>query len=220
MQVIAINGSPRKNWNTAKILQNALEGAAEAADNVLTETYNLYEYKYKGCISCFQCKRLGSPSYAKCAVKDEISPILENVVHADIVIFGSPIYFSDITGMMRCFLERLYFPHFAYDKNYSSLAPKKLHTAFVYTMNVSANMMDEWHYRERLAIMENFAGNIFGYKPRIQYVNNTYQFPDYSKYMSESFSEPEKAKYREEHFPLDCKAAREMGTALVHDAQG
>lgn len=219
MQVYAINGSPRKKWNTGTVLQQALDGAAETASDVLTEMINLYDYNYKGCISCFQCKLIGGPSYGKCAVKDEIAPVLQNVLAADVVIFGSPIYFSNITGEMRCFLERLYFPCFVYAPDYPTIAPKKLHTGFIYTMNVPGDMMDANHYPEQLKTMEGCAGRLFGHEPLIQYVNNTYQFKDYSKYKAELFSEAEKAKYREEHFPIDCENARKMGAALVRAAK-
>lgn len=220
MQIYAINGSPRKKWNTATILQNALDGAAAYGPDVLTEMINLYEYDYKGCISCFQCKKLGGKSYGKCAVKDDIAPVMQNVLHADAVIFGSPIYFGDITGMMRCFLERLFFPNFVYDRNYSSLAPKKLYSAFVYTMNVPYEMMEKWGYPQRLATIENFAGNLWEHKPRVQYVNDTLQFDDYSKYKMEVFSGDEKKRHRELQFPIDCKDARDLGAALAADVSG
>ena len=51
MYVLAINGSPRKNWNTATLLNKALEGAA--AQGVQTELIHLYDLNFKGCISCF-----------------------------------------------------------------------------------------------------------------------------------------------------------------------
>lgn len=219
MRVYAINASPRKKWNTATILQHALDGARDAAPDAQTEMIHLYDYKYKGCISCFQCKRLGSPSYGKCAVKDEITPVIDKLLEADVIIFGSPIYFGNVTGMLRSFEERLFFSNFVYDKNYSSLAPKKIHTAFAYTMNVPHAVMEEWNYPGQLKIMESCAERIFGHAPRILHVNNTYQFSDYSKYKMEIFSEEEKKKYREEQFPKNCENARKMGADLVRDAQ-
>lgn len=220
MQIYAINASPRKKWNTATILENVLAGASEANPDVLGEMIHLYDYNYKGCVSCFECKRIGGPSYGKCAVKDGIQPLLQNVLNADMVVFGSPIYFGDMTGMLRCFLERLLFPCFVYDKNYSSIAPKKLFSAFVYTMNVTETVMEQVHYPERLKLMETTAGRCFGHAPRTQYVNYTYQFRDYAKYKNEVFSESDKKKYREEHFPVDCQNAKELGAALVADATG
>lgn len=218
MQIYAINGSPRKKWNTAQVLQAALDGAAEANPDVLTEMINLYDLKYKGCVECFECKRINGPSYGKCAIKDEIHQLLQNVVNADAVIFGSPIYFSDITGMLRCFLERLFFPLFVYDKNYSSLAPKKLRTAFFYTMNVNEDLMKKMGYPERFSVMEGFAKRVFKNDPEILYVNDTLQFPDYSKYMNSIFSPEVKKKRHDEQLPLDCQRAKEIGAALVTPA--
>lgn len=55
MKLIAINGSPRRNGNTSTLLHKALEGAAAAGAE--TECIDLYTLNYKGCISCFSCKR-------------------------------------------------------------------------------------------------------------------------------------------------------------------
>lgn len=218
MRVYAIDGSARKKWNTSTVLEAALEGAAEAADDVLTERVNLYDIDYKGCISCMQCKRLGGPSYGKCAVRDGLTPVLANTLEADVVIFGSPIYFSDVTAMTRAFWERLLFPCFTYTKNYASIAPKKIRTAIFYTMNATPEQMEVHGYVQRLKHMETFIGNAFGYPPKILYVNNTLQVEDYSKYKLDIFSETEKKKWREEHFGADCEAAKKIGAELVGEA--
>jgi multimeric flavodoxin WrbA len=60
MKIMAINGSPRKEWNTATLLQKALEGAA--SQGATTELIDLYDLNYKGCISCFACKEKGGRS--------------------------------------------------------------------------------------------------------------------------------------------------------------
>ena len=141
MNVIAINGSPRKKWNTATLLGHALEGAAsQGAD---TELVHLYDLDYTGCTSCFACKLKGGKSYGKCAVQDELTPILEKIPDAGALILGSPVYFGTVTGMMRCFMERLLFPYLAYTQPPSSLFPLEIPTAFVYTMNVSEQLMKE-----------------------------------------------------------------------------
>jgi multimeric flavodoxin WrbA len=53
MQLIAINGSPRKNWNTAKLLEQAIEGAKSLGAQ--TELIHLYDLNFQGCTSCFAC---------------------------------------------------------------------------------------------------------------------------------------------------------------------
>ena len=105
MKIYAINGGPRKKFNTVKLLQAALDGAAAApcSEAEETEMIHLYDLNYKGCVSCFSCKRLGGKSYGHCAVKDDLAPVLEKLSQADGLIFGSPIYFGNVTGMMRSF---------------------------------------------------------------------------------------------------------------------
>lgn len=214
MRIYAVNGSPRKRRNTATVLMKALEGAAAAGPQIQTELLHLYSYTYKGCISCFECKRLGGRSYGRCAVQDDLTPVLEKLAGADGIIFGSPLYFQGITGMMRCFLERFLFQYFVYDMQYSSLAPKKMQTAFIYTMNVPYTVMTEMQYPEQLKSMEFFIAKAFS-APSVLYVNDTYQFSDYSKYKVECFSEKDKARQREEQFPVDCQKAYELGLNMA-----
>src|SRR5665647_3224861 len=113
MKVIAINGSPRKKWNTATLLNKALEGAASKGAE--TELIHLYDLDFKGCISCFACKLKDGKSYGKCAVKDELTPLLKQIEEeADAIILGSPIYFGTVSGEMRSSMERLMFPYLTY----------------------------------------------------------------------------------------------------------
>jgi multimeric flavodoxin WrbA len=216
MKIYAINGSPRKNKNTATLLQKALDGVKEAAKDkeIETEIINLYDLNYTGCKSCFACKRLGGKSYGKCAVKDDIHEVLEKVSQADGLIFGSPVYFGTITGQLQSFLERLLFPYLVYDENYSSIPPKKMPTAFIYTMNAPENLMEQVGYPKTFNQIESTIERTFT-KPLVMYSNNTYQFDDYSKYKSNAFSEEAKAEHRKIQFPLDCQKAFELGENLI-----
>jgi len=212
MKVIAINGSPRKNANTATLLKKALEGAS--SQGAETELISLYDFNYKGCISCFACKRIGGKSYGKCAINDDLAPIFKKIEEADALIFGSPIYFGDTTGAIRSFMERLMFPYAVYEENYPSLFKKKISTGFIYTMNISDDYVDEAGYKHNFKITENFMRNIFGSSESLL-VTDTYQFDDYSKYVSTVWNEEKKAKRREEEFPNDCKKAFEMGVRFA-----
>lgn len=58
MKAIAINGSPRRGWNTEQMLNEALRGAAEAGAD--TQLVQLYDLCFTGCRSCFACKRIGA----------------------------------------------------------------------------------------------------------------------------------------------------------------
>jgi len=212
MYVLAINGSPRKNWNTAILLNKALEGAA--SHGATTELIHLYDLNYKGCISCFACKLKDGKSYGKCAYQDDLSPVLEKIDNADAVILGSPIYFGNVTGEMRSLMERMLFQYLVYDESHSSLVTKKKPIGFIYTMNIKEDMLKEWGYDRVFLANENTLKRIFGASESLL-STDTYQFSDYSKYVTSAFDEAEKSKSRQKVFPKDCEKAFEMGSKFA-----
>jgi len=212
MKVIAINGSPRKKWNTATLLEKALEGAA--SEGAETETIHLYDLDFKGCTSCFACKLKGGKSYGKCAMRDELTPVLERLEDADAVILGSPIYLGNLTGEMRSFMERYVFPYLTYSNSLPSLYPKNTPVGFIYTMGAKEEYFDMFGLRKTIELNENLAKRIFGDSESL-YSTDTYQFDDYSKYVADRFDPEEKAKRRKEVLPQDCKKAFEMGARFV-----
>jgi len=211
MKVIAINGSPRKNKNTATLLTKALEGASSCGAE--TELIHLYDLNYKGCISCFSCKLKNGKSYGKCALKDGLTPILEKVSNADAIILGSPIYLHSITSAMKAFLERLIFQYLVYDTNHTSLFQRKIPVGFIYTMNVT-NKQFKTGYEDDLKFLQAYIEKTFGSFESLV-VNDTYQFDDYSKYVATLFDEKKKRKVKEEQFPKDCQNAFDMGMRFV-----
>lgn len=213
-KIYAINGSPRKNKNTATLLDKVLEGAKKADPDVLAERIDLYSLKYTGCRSCFACKRKDGASYGKCAVRDDLYDVLEKLRDADAVVFGSPIYYRTITGQLHAFYERFFFPYMQYKHGYPNLVQKKITTACIYTMNVKEDEMLRDGYREYMGLFEIFLENYFQ-KPLILHSFNTYQFDDYGKYVCEVFSPEEKAAWRDVHFPEDCKKAFAIGEELM-----
>ena len=112
-KIIIIDGGPRKNFNTALMLQKFAEGATSVSSEVEVKTVRLYGHDYKGCMSCMACKIKGRASNV-CKFKDALTPVLEEIAQADGLVLGSPIYFGDVTGQMRTFLERLAFPWLSY----------------------------------------------------------------------------------------------------------
>lgn len=213
MKALAINGSPRKNGNTAKLLKKALEGAASAGSEI--ELVDLGDLLYRGCISCFSCKRIGGKSYGKCAVKDSLTPVLNSVETADALILGSPFYFGRETGQMLSFIERLLFQYLVYDSQYSSLFNRKISTGYIYTMNVTEEQANTVGYSARAVFNENLLSRFFG-KCETLMAYDTYQFDDYSKYVCTAFSEEHKAEVKATRFPVDCQKAFEMGVRLVN----
>ena len=212
MKIIALNGSPRKQWNTATLLQKALEGAA--SQGAITELIHLYDLNYKGCISCFACKTLGGESYGKCAVQDDLTPIFSRIEQADVILMGSPIYWGDISGEMKSFLERLMFQYTTYTNPPGALFPKKIKTGFIYTMNVTEEVMHEWKYEVNFNRYDGALQRIFGESEYICSFD-TLQFDDYSKVLNTRFDPVKKNQRHDKVFPMDCQKAFDMGVRLV-----
>lgn len=212
MKVISINGSPRKNWNTATLLEKALEGAkSEGAE---TEIVHLYDLEFKGCTSCFACKVKGGKNLARCSIKDDLTPVLERLEVADAVILGSPIYLGNSTGEMRSFMERYIFPYITYSVDVQTFYPKNIPVGYIYTMNIKEENFDMFCLDKVIDLNERLATRIFGYSESL-WSTDTYQFDDYSKYLSSIFNPEEKEKRRKEVFPQDCQKAFEMGARFV-----
>ena len=212
MKVIAFNGSPRKKWNTATLLNKALDGAV--AQGAETELIHLYDLDFKGCVSCFSCKIKDGKSYGKCAVKDDLTPILAQVEEAGAVILGSPIYLGTVTGEMRSFMERLIFPYLTYTNPPESLFPKKINTGFIYTMNIPEEMKEL--YGQHFLFNEMLLNRIFGGMEAL-FCFDTYQFEDYSKVVADRFNHEQKAQRRRDVFPSDCEKAFDMGARLAKE---
>jgi multimeric flavodoxin WrbA len=212
MQVIGINGSPRKQWNTATLVAKALEGAAE--QGAQTELVHLYDLDFKGCTSCFACKTRGGKSYGCCAMKDGLTPLLEKIATADALVIGSPVYFGSVTGETRSFMERLLFPYLTYTVPYGTLFPKKLATAFIYTMNVPEERSREFGYEYFIKANERYGQMLLGSSESLC-AFDTCQVDDYSKVVIESFDPLHKAKRRAEALPLDCQRAFDLGRRLA-----
>ncbi len=211
MNITVINGSPRDNWNTAEMLKSFVAGAKSVNPDVDVNYVDLYKLNYTGCKSCFACKLANSETYGKCVAKDDLLPVLEAIATTDALVIGSPIYFGDITGMTRAFLERLLFPYISYGVGNPSLAPKSFPVVMIYTMNVTQEQAQTMGYDQRLLYTESTIGHILTTPKRIC-AFNTYQFSDNRKYVADGFSEPDKKKHHEEQFPKDLLAAYDMGT--------
>jgi multimeric flavodoxin WrbA len=216
MKALFVNGSPRKGWNTTKLLVKAIEGAEAAGSEA--ELVNIYDKPFKGCVSCFACKAKNSRCNGLCAIKDDMHPLLEKAFEADVVVLGTPVYFNNMTAGMRAFLERMMFPIDTYlvdnEGRRVNVAHKPVKTAVIYDMNCPDWLMERVNYQVLLGDIRHELERLFGYS-EILYVNNTYQFADYERYDCNMFPEEEKRAYRDEHFPVDLENAYELGRRLV-----
>lgn len=207
-KIIIIDGGPRKNFNTAMMLQKFAEGAASVSDQIEVKTVRLYGLDYKGCMSCMACKVKGKASNV-CKFKDALTPILEEISQADGLVMGSPIYFGQITGQLQAFLERLAFPWLSYN-DYSMTAPKRIPVVLMETMNGTPESNNSQGYGS----FEYCITAALGVPEKI-IAYNTYQVNNYERFELGAFSEEAKRKYREEHWEADLQKAFDAGKAMA-----
>lgn len=116
MKITAFNGSPRgEAGNTHIMVESFLKGAKDAGGDV--ENVILAGKNIKGCTGCFGCW-VRTPG--KCFIKDDMEKLLEKAVTSDIVIFATPLYVDNVTGLMKNFMDRLIpmiEPYFAKDEH-------------------------------------------------------------------------------------------------------
>ena len=214
MKVIAINGSPRKNWNTDILLKKSLDGAASAGAE--TEMVYLYDLKFRGCVSCMACKLQKEPRPNRCVLRDDLTAVLDRVHEADAVILGSPIYFSEVTGEMRSFFERFLFQYLNYDDYTKPLSPKK-RIGLVFTMNCPESRFEEFDYDKLFQRYDGWMKRFFGYCETLL-ATETLQMNDYSRYHLAGFDAKAKQLRHETVFPQDCRKAYELGVKLASNA--
>jgi len=221
MKALAINGSPRKQpWTTATLLEHALGGAASAG--AATTLYHLCDYNFSGCRSCYYCKTLKHANEARCAVCDDLSPILEEIRTADVLFLGSPIYYYGETGMFRNFLERLIFPYSVMTAGSRTQFPRILPVAMFYTMNIRADQVAE---RASPPFPQNFSlscvsstpfflARCFGHCETFL-CHETLQVKNYSLFRMGLRNAQARAERHEKIFPKECQEAYELGARLV-----
>jgi multimeric flavodoxin WrbA len=102
MNVVAFNGSARKDGNTAILLRTAL-GEMEK-EGVGTELVQLSGKKIRGCTACYKCFRNLD---RRCAVKGDVAnECIGKMLSADGILLGSPTYFADVTAEMKALIDR------------------------------------------------------------------------------------------------------------------
>jgi multimeric flavodoxin WrbA len=212
MKVLVINGSPRKTGNTATFLNKALEGAA--SQGAETELIHLRDLNFRGCRSCLTCKLKDEKYRGKCAMKDELSSILEKVKNVDALILGSPIYMGIATSDMRAFFERLFYPYLSYDADNQFIFPKKIPTGFIYTMGASEQRMKEAKIIDQYITFNEILMTMFGSSESL-IINDTNLNYDNPKNSKSTLEHEEMKSMYQEAFPDYCGKAYEMGASFA-----
>lgn len=101
MRVLAVNGSARKDGNTAILIRTAFKELE--AEGIETEMVQFAGKSVHGCVACYKCFENKDK---QCAFKDDLNPVIDKMVEADGIILASPVYFSDVTSEMKALIDR------------------------------------------------------------------------------------------------------------------
>ena len=100
MKIIAICGSPRMG-NTEFVLKRILTKLEEQGHQA--RLVLLREKRIQFCDGCLSCSETG-----RCKLRDNMQTIYSQLEESDLIIFGSPNYFSNVTGLMKNFIDRMF----------------------------------------------------------------------------------------------------------------
>jgi multimeric flavodoxin WrbA len=103
MKITVINGSPKGVHSNTNVMVNAiLKGAQEAG----ADTLNIFlaENEIEHCKGCHVCWTRGP---GQCVISDDMLKVLSLVGGSDIIIFASPVYFENISGLLKTFMDRM-----------------------------------------------------------------------------------------------------------------
>jgi multimeric flavodoxin WrbA len=99
MKILGVSFSPRKDGNTVAMLNEAL--AAAKKDGAEVELYSVADKNIQPCDGCWGCTKTG-----KCHIKDDTAELIDKMVAADGIIFGTPIYFWGMTAQAKAVIDR------------------------------------------------------------------------------------------------------------------
>ena len=101
---LVINGSPRENGNTDSLLQQFIRGAEKISAE--TTYFKLRDLDIGDCIGCCTCR-----DESVCKLQDDMTRLREEIERSQLLVLASPNYWCGITGLMKTFMDRLYFYH-------------------------------------------------------------------------------------------------------------
>ena len=98
-KVLIISSSLRKNANSEQLAVSFADGAKAAGHEV--EIVSLRDKEIKFCIGCFACQKT-----QRCFMHDDADTIREKMLHADVLVFATPIYYYEMSGALKTMLDR------------------------------------------------------------------------------------------------------------------
>ena len=102
MKVLLVNGSPRKEGNTALALKEMEK--VFATEGIETVTVQVGSQNVRGCIACGKCRELG-----KCIFDDVVNEYAKVFEECDGIVVGSPVYYASANATLIAFLDRMFY---------------------------------------------------------------------------------------------------------------
>lgn len=99
MNILLINGSPRRTGNTATALEKLAEKLSPDHSVELLQSYSM---AVTPCLSCMQCKNNGG----YCVQKDDTNTMLQKIYNASCIVFGTPVFWMGMSGQLKLFIDK------------------------------------------------------------------------------------------------------------------
>ena len=103
MKILVLNGSPRPQGSTAKMIAAFSESCEKAGHEV--NTVNVCRKNIRGCLACEYCHGKGQ---GDCVQKDDMQEVYGFLREADMLVLASPIYYHGLSGQLKCVIDRFY----------------------------------------------------------------------------------------------------------------
>lgn len=104
MNILILNGSPRMKGNTRTALLEIKNGIEQNTSGNDIEFIDVTTKKLSGCINCDACKKNGGT----CITPDDSAELVEKVYKADVIIFGTPVYWWGISAQLKMLVDKFY----------------------------------------------------------------------------------------------------------------
>lgn len=173
-----------------------------------TRYINLYDLTFMGCHGCLACKSKGVENPCHCYWKDELSPVLDEILQANHLVIGSPIYLENVTGAFRSLMERLCFPALSYE-TLASDYNGKIDVDIVLDMGVTKDTYERSYQKrieEEMIFFQLLNGTV-----KIHPFCDTMQVKDASKYYMAGIDTDSKRERHDKRFSEELARAYAIG---------
>ena len=99
-RILVISTSLRAHSNSDLLAEHFVKGAESAGHKV--EKKELRGKQIAFCRGCFACSKLG-----RCVIDDDVNAIMEKVLHSDVIVWATPIYYYEMSGQMKTLIDRM-----------------------------------------------------------------------------------------------------------------